>query len=266
MATTLTIPEWQGSGLTHAEFLEYGDKTLAAYVAVGLEDINLTAIGMQLTAALDDLRKAVRRQSAYDETVALSRADANRDACFKALWHAWSFLGGVDSTHPFAAHVETLRSEMQAYKGVWSHKLDKETAELNGFRGALSTEANQAALAALGLDKIAAALWVANEAADAAQDARDDERGSRADEKAAGTTPELRKAVANLLVKAAKRVNSVYDIDPDNAKAEQVIVKVCGIVEHYKLAASEAKHRKGGDEPEPEPEPTPEPEPAPETN
>ena len=60
MATTLTIPEWQGAGLTHAEFLEYGDKTLAAYVAVGLEDINLTAIGMQLTAALDDLRKAAR--------------------------------------------------------------------------------------------------------------------------------------------------------------------------------------------------------------
>ena len=68
--------------------------------------------------------------------------------------------------------------------------------------------------------------------------------------------------MANLLVKAAKRVNAVYDIDPDNAKAEQAIVKVCGIVEHYKRAAAEAKHRKGGDEPEPEPtpEPTPEPE------
>ena len=140
MATRLTIPEWTGTQLTNGSFLNYADSTLAAYVAVGLGDINLTTIGMQLTEALDSLRLAVNRQRAYDE-------------------------------------------------------------------------------------------------------------------KAAGTTPELRKAVANLLVKAAKRVNSVYDIDPDNAKAEQVIVKVCGIVEHYKLDASEAKHRKGGDEPEPEPEP-----------
>ena len=264
MGTKLTIPEWVGSSLTNGAFLDYADRSLAAYVAVGLGDINLTAIGMQLTAAVDDLRKAVRRQSAYDETVELSRADANRDACFKALWHAWNFLGGVDSTHPFAAHVLKLRSEMNAYKGVWSHKLDKETAELNGLKGALSTAENQAALAALGLDKIAAALWAANDAAAAAQDVRDDERGRRAEEKSAGTTPELRKAVANLLVKAAKRVNSVYDIDPDNAKAEQAIVKVYAIVEHYKLDASEAKHRKGKEDPEPEPEPTPEPEPEPE--
>ena len=56
MATNLTIPEWQGSGLTHAEFLEYADSSLAAYVAVGLSEINLTAIGMQLTEALDELR------------------------------------------------------------------------------------------------------------------------------------------------------------------------------------------------------------------
>ena len=34
------------------------------------------------------------------------------------------------------------------------------------------------------------------------------------------------------------------------------------LVEEYKLVASQAKHRKGGDDPEPEPEPTPEPEPA----
>ena len=51
MSTKLTIPEWVGSALTNGAFLDYADSTLAAYVAVGLEDINLTAIGMQLTAA-----------------------------------------------------------------------------------------------------------------------------------------------------------------------------------------------------------------------
>ena len=44
--------------------------------------------------------------------------------------------------------------------------------------------------------------------------------------------------------------------------AAMAIGNVATIVEHYRRVASEAKHRKGGDEPEPgpEPEPTPEPE------
>ena len=89
-----------------------------------------------------------------------------------------------------------------------------------------------------------------------------DRRGhrDRAEERAVGSTPELRKAVAALLVKAAKRVNAMYEIDPENEKAAKAIGDVATIVEHYKRVASEAKHRKG-DTPDPEPEPMPAPEP-----
>ena len=255
MATKLTIPEWVGWSLTNGSFLKYAENVLAAYVAEGLPELQLTAVGMQLTEAVDALKLAVNRQSAYDETSAVTSSDNDRDALFKALWEAWHRLESLTPTHPFAAHVNTLRSEMNAYKGVWRHELSKETSELDGFKGALATDANRAALAALGLDKLAAALFAANEATDAAMSARDAERGSRADEKAAGTTPELRKAVGNLLVKAGKRVNAVYDFDPENAHAENAIVAVCGIVEHYKAVAAEAKHRKGDD---PAPAPAPE--------
>ena len=61
-------------------------------------------------------------------------------------------------------------------------------------------------------------------------------------------------------LRAAKRVNAVYEIDPENEKAAKAIGDVATIVEHYKRVASEAKHRKG-DTPDPEPEPTPAPEP-----
>ena len=99
------------------------------------------------------------------------------------------------------------------------------------------------------------------EPANAAHDAmtaRRDERGERDTEKTAGTTPELRKTVAALLVAAGKRVNAAHDLDPDNEKAALAISKVCGIISDFKRVASEAKHRKG-DTPDPEPEPTPEP-------
>ena len=121
---------------------------------------------------------------------------------------------------------------------------------------ALATDANRAALAALGLDKIAAALFAANDAARAAMESRSDERSSRAEEKAAGTTPELRKAVAALLVAAARRVNAVNEIAPSEA-ASAAIGKVAALVEEYKLVASQFKGKKK-EEPEPEPESAPE--------
>ena len=68
----------------------------------------------------------------------------------------------------------------------------------------------------------AAALFAANDAARAAMESRSDERSSRAEEKAAGTTPELRKAVAALLVAAARRVNAVNEIAPTEATAAAI--------------------------------------------
>ena len=256
MGTKLTIPEWVGSTLTNGAFLDYAERSLAAYVEQGFEPLSLTAIGMKLTESVDALKLAVNRQSAFDETSAVARADNDRDACFKALYHAWNYLDGLSQTHPLAAHVNTLRSEMTAYKSVWSHEMRKETAELQGLQAALATDANRAALAALGLDKIAAALFEANDAARAAMEARSDERSERAEEKASGTTPELRKAVATLLVQAARRVNAVNEVAPTEATAA-AISKVAALVEEYKLVASQFKGKKKAD-PEPEPEPTPE--------
>ena len=102
----------------------------------------------------------------------------------------------------------------------------------------------------------AALPCAATDAAHDAMTARRDERGERDTEKAAGTTPELRKTVAGLLVAAGKRVNAVRDLDPDNEKAALAISKVCGIINDFKRVASEAKRRKGD---EPAPAPTPEP-------
>ena len=84
-------------------------------------------------------------------------------------------------------------------------------------------------------------------------ESRSDERSSRAEEKAAGTTPELRKAVAALLVAAARRVNAVNEIAPSEA-ASAAIGKVAALVEEYKLVASQFKGKKK-EEPAPEPEP-----------
>ena len=84
-------------------------------------------------------------------------------------------------------------------------------------------------------------------------DARNVERGERAEGRADGSVPELRKTVSDLLCRCAKRVTALYMITPSEDAAKAIKAAV-GVVEQYKrIAAQPAKH-KGGDDPEPAPE------------
>ena len=76
--------------------------------------------------------------------------------------------------------------------------------------------------------------------------------GERAEARADGSVPELRKAAADLLCRCAKRVNALYMITPSEDVAK-VIKAVYGVVEQYKhVAAQPAKHKKEDPEPAPE--------------
>jgi hypothetical protein len=251
----LEIPEWTGSSLTVGAFDNFAGSVLAAFVKQGFTMLHLQDIGPELQAAVTRLSEFINRQRAYDETPEVAKADGNRDALWKAFYHAWSYLMQLDPSHPLYAHALTLRSEMTPYKGVDRHEISKETTELKGLLRDLDNDDNGRALEALGLTNIVSALSVANQTVEAAISARDTERGSRAAEKGGDTTPSLRKAVVVKLIEAYRQVNAAVRIVP-MPEIEQAIQDVCGIIEHYKLVASEAKHRKG-DEPEPGPEPEP---------
>ena len=125
----------------------------------------------------------------------------------------------LDQHHPFYVAANTLRSEMTKCKGAARFKLAEETEALYGLQNALMGEPNRTALETLGLDKIAAALWEANEAVKTALDARNAERGERAEGRADGSVPELRKTVSDLLCRCAKRVTALYMITPRRSTA-----------------------------------------------
>ena len=253
--TKLEIPEWTGSTLTVAAFTNFASSVLAAFVKQGFNMLHLQDIGPELQAAVTRLSEFINRQRAYDETPEVAKADANRDALWKAFYHAWSYIMQLDPSHPLYEPALKLRSEMTPYKGVWTHELSKETTELKGLQRDLSSADNTFAIQVLGLSTIVNSLFEANDAVAAIISARDIERGSRAAEKGDDTTPSLRKAVVSKLIEAYRQVNAASRIAP-LTEIDTAIQEVCGIIEHYKLVASEAKHRKG-DEPEPGPEPEP---------
>ena len=182
----------------------------------------------------------------------MTAADATRDILFNALWQAWERFMTLDQHHPFYVAANTLRSEMMKCKGASRFKLAEETEALYGLQAALLNPQNGAALETLGLNKIAAALWEANEAVKTAMDTRNVERGERAEGRADGSVPELRKTVSDLLCRCAKRVTALYMITPSEEAAKAIKAAV-GVVEQYKrIAAQPAKHKKEDPEPAPE--------------
>ena len=250
--TKLEIPEWTGSGLSNGDHLAYAKDLYNIYSKGDYTPLSLEEIGQLLTPALESLNAAVNRQRSFDETSDVTTADAVRDRLFYALWSAWDYLSQLDPHHPFYVAANTLRSEMMKCKGAARFKLEQETEAIYGLQHALENLGNHTALETLGLDKIAAALWEANEAVKTAMDARNMERGERADGRADGSVPELRKTVSDLLCRCAKRVTALYMITPSEEAAKAIKAAV-GVVEQYKrIAAQPAKHKK--EEPEPAPE------------
>ena len=253
MSTRLEIPEWTGSTLTVGAFSEYAGRVVRAFQLYGYETLALGELGPQLEAAHQRFADFVNRERSYDETPEVAKADANRDALWNALYYAWHYLMQLDPSHSLYEHALKIRSEMTPYKGVYRHELAKETAELEGLQRDLGKTPCAAALATLGLNKIAQALFQENETVRQIIESRDVERGSRIADKGGDTTASLRKAVATLLVDVYRQVNAADRI-AGNEQTTNAIKDVNGVIAHYKdVAAQPAKHQ-GGDDPEPKPE------------
>ena len=254
MAARLEIPEWIGARLTAGAFSQYAERVVGVFTTYGMEALALQEIGPALIVAQSRFAEFVNRERSYDETPEIAKADANRDALWKAFYHAWHYLMQLDPSHALYKEAEKLRSEITAYKGVYRHELSKETTELRGLQRELNTDRNVAALEALGLTTIADALFAANDAVAAALGQREMDRGGRIADKGGDTTDSLRKALANLLIEAYRQMNAVARIN-DSEQTRNAVSEVNGIIAHYKGVAAQPAKRKGGDEPAPEPEP-----------
>lgn len=228
---------WKGRGLTDAAFSAYAERLLSVYKDCGYENIALAELGPQFEAAYDRLFAAINRQRAFDETADVVRADTDRDALARFMWHGWKLLCRLSPTNPLHGHVIRLRSEMPLVKGAWRAGRSSETSRINALRDALATDENRAALAALGLDKAAAALFAANDAFNEAENARTSERGRRLSERVNGSTRQLRAELAALVCKTVQRVEAANLINPTAATAD-AFLRIGAVVEEFRNVAS----------------------------
>ena len=258
--TRLEIPEWTGSTLTVGAFTQYAERVLAAFQLHGFGPLALDEIGPELEAAVQRLSEFINSQRSYDETPAIAKADANRDALWKAFYHAWHYLMQLDPAHPLYVEAVKLRSEMTSYKGVERHEISKETSELQGLFRDLENQRNAQAIQQLGFARVVSAMREANDQVRQIIENREVERGNRIADKGGDTTASLRKGVANLLVEAYRQVNAAARINNSDV-TRNAINDVNGIIAHYKDVAAQPAKRPGKDEPEPEPAPEPTPEP-----
>lgn len=246
MSGKLEISEWTGCNrLKHGEFVEFAEAVCAVYRGAGFETIGLGAIGPELEGAVAALKGAMARERAFDETTTIARADAERVALFKAAWRFWRAMLALGAGHAMGRAANTLRSELSAHGTLWRRSLAERTATLDAVAATLATDANRAALAALGLDRAFEAIGEANGALKEAFAAREEVRSERAEERASGSVRELRRTAAGRLAEAARMVNALRLVAPTEALAG-VVRRVCGIVEEFRRVASRPSHRREG--------------------
>lgn len=254
---TPEIPLWSGSSLDNAECLNY-----VKAVATKVNELDPDALRVRRQIGLLDeliprFEDFVNEGRAYSETSSIAAADADRDELFLAFWQAWTRLSALGETHPLGQAARTLTPTLTPYKGIYKHSLTKETEEIKGLREDLGkTPAVRDAVTAMGLTNILNALWLANDAVDAAYAQRDSSRAGRYETQGDDTTESLRKTAVNLVLEIFRRINALNELEP-STDGQVAAQQLAAIVEQRKeRVAVNRKSKKEPDTPD-EPENAP---------
>ena len=243
--TAIEIPEWTGSHLSYGAFLSFAQRIAAVTQTAGYDVLSLEKIGPAFSAAVERFAAALSRHAAFDGTPAVAAADARRDALWLALWSAWRHVEKIGGEDEFCRAARRLRSEMMAAKGLYLHEMTRQTAEIETLRRELAKEENAAALQTLGLDKIAAEMFAADDAWREAVGRRTDEQTARIAARAAvGTSESLRKEIAALLAEVFRSVNAVNRLHPTEA-TRRAAADIMGVMEHYRIIAARPAKKRG---------------------
>ena len=242
------IPEWKGTQLTNAAFLNYANDVLRVLNNYGDDEtVPVAEQAAALTPDCELMADFVKNERAYSETGRITDADARRDALYYAVWHAWNYLSKLGKDDDIGKHAYTLMPLMEAYKGIGQHELARETAEINGLKHDLEANGDyRAAATALGFDPWLAALYAANATVQEWLLKRDATHTVRELDKRDETAPSLRKRMAETIVKAFRRINAKNEIDL-NPNSYNAAADLCTVIDRYKKVAAQAKTRKGDD-------------------
>lgn len=231
------MKDFVGSALTNASFLQMNDELYKLILKTTPAALKLEALAPQYADAIGRLSGLIKRQSGYAETVDVSRTDANRDSLWRSLYYSVHYLHQLDPSHALYKHVHRLMPLFSAYKGIDRDELTKETSEIDGFLAAIDTDANAAAIEALGLTPIIGALATENDKLKTSATTRTAEAATRAVSTGQESTDRVRTEVATVYRNIVARVNAVAELEGSEA-VTAFIVNANAVADHYNTVAA----------------------------
>lgn len=231
------MKEFVGSALTHASFLQMNDELYKLILKTTPAALKLETLAPPYADAIGRLSGLINRQSGYAETADVSRTDTNRDALWRSLYYSVYYLHQLDPSHTLYKHVHRLLPLFSTYKGMQEHELTKETSEIDGFLTAIDTDANAAAIEALGLEAIIGALATENDKLKTSATTRTASAATRAAGTGTESTDRVRAEVAEAYRNIVARVNAVQELEGTEAVA-QFIVQANAVADHYNTVAA----------------------------
>lgn len=208
---------------------------------------SLATNGEKLSDINAKLTDFINESKGYDETRTLAEYDVWRDSIFKAIWNAVEQLANIPADDGLGDKARIVQTAISAYKGIYSHKLAKETEEIWGLKHDIEkSEKVVKAISALKIETWFNQLFNINESFDQCYSERNDVAIARIAEKGGDTTVSLRKEATEIIASIIRRVNYVAEFDPCD-EATAAANALTGIIEKFKIMATSRKSSKKED-------------------
>lgn len=239
MATRMK--DFTGSVLTNGSFLQMSNELYKLILKTTPAALKLETLAPQYAAVIARLTPLVSRQTGYAETADVRRTDTNRDALWRSLYYTLHYLNQLDPSHALYTHVQRLLPVFSPYKGMQEHELSKETTEIDNFLTAIDTDANAAAIEALGLAPIIGALATENDKLKTSATTRTASAATRAAATGTESTDRVRAEVVTVYHNVVARVNAVAELE-STPEVVQFISDANAVADHYNtIAANQGK-------------------------
>ena len=236
----ITVEEYLGRRLTGGSYYQWMVRMMEIIATIVTDNQQFASAQAEMTPLLEKLSLLIRQAGAFADTPAVKNADKWRDSMFTVVyWHIY-YCSLLPDGSSLSAAGKKLYPQVKPYKSLQGHEMTQETTEIAGFIRVLTQEANQSAVAALGLTVAVQELGEQNDIIQTEMEKREAEDDARKQLKDGETTATLRAKIEPVYEVIVQIVNALVVMGNESATAAVPLMNAA--IDHYQ----QIEAQKGG--------------------
>ena len=240
----ITVEEYLGRRLTGGSYYQWMVRMMEIIATIVTDNQQFASAQAEMTPLLEKLSLLIRQAGAFADTPAVKNADKWRDSMFTVVyWHIY-YCSLLPDGSSLSAAGKKLYPQVKPYKSLQGHEMTQETTEIAGFIRVLTQEANQSAVAALGLTVAVQELGEQNDIIQTEMEKREAEDAARKQLKDGETTATLRAKIEPVYEVIVQIVNALVVMGNESATAAVPLMNAA--IDHYQQIEAQKGGKSGG--------------------